>query len=121
MPNWKNSPYAQLGAALLFVATALLMLYLNGMMIYSPDSTLTQNMQQDRTYYAIGICVFTLVPFYFLFRAWRIIRIKNYDDAEYAELWQKPGNLTKLIFLGVMLLALVAAYFMVQVKLSIYR
>ena len=120
MTKWKNSPYAQLGAALLFIATAALLLYLNQMMVLTPESSLMENMRSDRTFYIIGIATFTALPFYFLYRAWRIMRVKNYDEAAYVELWQKPGSLITFIFFGVMILAAVATYLMIHVEMNLY-
>ena len=121
MTNWKKSPYARLSAALLFVVTALLTLYLNHIMVSNPDSNLMANMQSDRTYYILGLGLLVALPFYFLYRAVLILRTKSYDDPQYAELWQKPSAPFKILFGAVMLLAVVAFGLMVQAELSIYQ
>ena len=119
MTNWKKTPLAQYVAALLFVVMGVLLMYFHSLVVYGPNSEFMHNMQtSDRTYYIIALCIFVGLPFYFLYKAWRIIRIKDLDDPEYTQLWQTPGKFFRILFAVVMVFAVFATYMMFKIDIS---
>ena len=88
MSNWKNSPLGKWLAISVFVVVALSMLYADRLMFLDQEGALKPFYFTRRS----SPYLVVILPFYLLYYAARLMRVRDYKESEYQVVWKRPSR-----------------------------